>query len=63
MKKIDLLEKGLEEDKEYFKKQIEKGIEKLVGKRTKEYVKHCFHCKIWKKADKFIEEVNHQLIN
>ena len=47
----------LKQDLNYFKSQVEKGIRKLAGKRTDEYVRGCIHCKLWRKADKFIKEV------
>lgn len=48
---------GLAKDKKYFKIQVEKGIKKLAGTKTKERVRNCYHCKLWNKAEKFIKEV------
>jgi len=50
-------EEALLKDINYFKKQVEKGIERLAGKRTEENVRYCLHCKLWRKTDKFIEEI------
>ena len=50
-------DKALKEDKEFFKSQVEKGIKKLAGAKTKERVRNCYHCKLWNKAEKFIKEV------
>jgi len=57
MKKEHWLDKEIKKDLEFFKKQVEKGIEKLAGLKTKERVRNCYHCKLWNKADKFIKEV------
>ena len=51
------LDDAVKEDEEYFKKQVERGIKKLAGARTKEKERNCCHCKLWSKADKFIKEV------
>lgn len=50
-------DKALREDKAYFKTQVEKGVKKLAGTKTKERVRKCYHCKLWNKSDKFIKEV------
>jgi len=52
------LDKALKKDKEFFKKQVEIGVIRLAGKKTKERVRNCYHCKLWNKAEKFIKEVN-----
>lgn len=51
------LDDFLKEDLRVFKKHIENGAKKLVGTRTKEKVRGCFHCKIWAKTDRFIDEI------
>ena len=56
-KEGDWLEEGVKEDFEYFKKHVERGVKKLAGARTKERVNKCFHCKLWRRADKFIKDV------
>jgi hypothetical protein len=50
-------DKALKEDKKYFKIQVEKGIKRLAGVKTKERLRNCYHCKLWNKAEKFIKEV------
>lgn len=55
--KLKTFEREVKEDEEYFKKQVEKGIKKLAGARTEERVRNCIHCKLWSRAEKFIEEV------
>ena len=57
MKKEHWFDKAVKEDLEFFKKQVEKGIKKLAGAKTKERVRNCYHCKLWNKAEKFIKEV------
>ena len=51
------LDKDVREDFEYLKKQVEKGVKRLAGDRTPEYEKGCYHCAMWKKADKFVKDV------
>jgi len=56
MKKHEF-EKALKEEIRIFRKHIEMGAKKLVGEKTKERVRNCFHCRVWNKAEKFIKEV------
>lgn len=51
------LEECVREDFEYFKKQIQRGAKKLAGDETKEKVNHCWHCKVWVRANRFIKEI------
>ena len=51
------LEECVKEDYEYFRKQVERGVKKLAGDKTSENVRNCFHCKLWRKAEKFIKDV------
>jgi hypothetical protein len=51
------LDKAIKTDIKYFKGQVEKGVKRLAGAKTKERVRNCFHCKLWNKADRFIKEV------
>lgn len=53
--------KEIEKDYNFFENEVKKGIERLGGKRTKEYCKGCYHCKIWKITDKFIKEIEELL--
>ncbi len=51
------LDEAVKEDEEYFKKQVESGVKKLAGEKTKERERNCFHCKVWNKTERFIKEV------
>lgn len=50
-------DKALTEDLKYFEKQVEKGVKRLAGAKTKERVRNCCHCKVWNKSDKFIRNI------
>jgi len=56
-KKEDWLDKAVKRDLEYFEKQVNKGIRRIVGEKTKDQCAGCIHCRIWAKTEKFIKEI------
>ena len=51
------LYKAVEKDKIYFKKQVEEGIKRLVGVKTKERTRGCIHCELWNEGEEFIKNI------
>jgi len=55
--KVHWFDKALKEDYKYFEIQVNKGIKRLAGSKTKESLRDCCHCRLWRKADRFIKEI------